>query len=201
MTNFEWHLLFLANTHTLFVLNIVCLDSPHQEQHLHMCRSPWVPLVAELCHYDLKLTTHHTCIKHTHHAQHKSWDLCFATSIISISSPTISATFPLPHLGDDVSFVESNNGRRCDLHPDGCGNSLVLERDDHGVGMELWLRMKVVDEMACYTIKPDGTDGCRISFLAKEYTAVDRRVRLNGVIVRTVKVLLPDNPNRMARRM
>lgn len=77
----------------------------------------------------------------------------------------------------------------------------MLERDDHGVGMELRLRMKVVDEMACYTIKPDGTDGCRVSFLAKEYTAVDRGVRLNGAIVRIVKVLLPDNPNRMARRL
>ena len=31
-----------------------------------MCRSPWVPLVAELCLYDLKLTKHHTHIKHTH---------------------------------------------------------------------------------------------------------------------------------------
>jgi hypothetical protein len=71
--------------------------------------------------------------------------LCFAASFISI-----------------VGFVESNNGCRCDLHPDGRGNSLVLERDGHGVGMELRLRMKVMDEMACYTIKSDGTDGCRV---------------------------------------
>jgi hypothetical protein len=113
----------------------------------------------------------------------------------------ISITFPPPHMRDDVGFVESTNGRRCDLHPDGCGNSLVLERDDHGVGMELRLRMKVVDEMACYTIKPDGTDGCRVSFLAKEYTAVDRGVRLNGAIVWNVNVLLPNNPNMMARRL
>ena len=71
-----------------------------------------------------------------------------------------------------MGFVEANNGRRCNLHPDGCGNSLVLERDEHGVGMELRLRMKVVDEMA--TIKLDGTDGCRVSFLAKEYVTGDR---------------------------
>jgi hypothetical protein len=66
-----------------------------------------------------------------------------------------------------VGFVESNNGCRCNLHPDECGTSLVPERDDHDVGMELRLRMKVVDEMACYTIKSDGTDGCRVSFLTK----------------------------------
>ena len=77
----------------------------------------------------------------------------------------------------------------------------MLERDDHGVGMELRSRMKVVDEMACYTIKPDGTDGCHVSFLVKEYATCDRGVRLNGAIVQIVKVFLPDNPNRMARRL
>ena len=114
----------------------------------------------------------------------------------------ISVAFPPPHLRVIiVGFVESNNGRRCNLHPDGCGNSLVLEREDHGVGMELRLRMKAIDEMACYTIKPDGTDGCRISFLAKEYASGDKGLRLNGAIVRIVEVFLPDNPNRTARRL
>jgi hypothetical protein len=108
--------------------------------------------------------------------------LCFAASFISI-----------------VGFVNSNNGCRCDLHPDGCGNYLVLERDDHGVGMELRLRMKVVDEMACYTFKPDGTDGCHNSFLVKKYVTGDRGVRLNGAIVQIVEVFLPNNPNRTAR--
>ena len=100
-----------------------------------------------------------------------------------------------------MGFVESNNGLRCNLHPDGCGNSLVLERDDHGIGMELRLRMKAVDEMACYTIKSDDPDGCRVSFLAKEYVASNRRVRSNGAIVQIVEVFLPNNPNRTARRL
>ena len=77
----------------------------------------------------------------------------------------------------------------------------MLGRDDHGVGMELWLRMKAVDDTACYTIKCDGTDGCRVAFLAKEYAAGDRGLRLNGAIVRIVDVFQPDNPNRMARRL
>ena len=81
----------------------------------------------------------------------------------------ISVAFPPPHLRVIiVGFVESSNGRRCNLHPDGCRNSLVLEGEDRGVGMELWLRMKVMDELARYTIKPDDTDGCHVSFLAKE---------------------------------
>ena len=75
----------------------------------------------------------------------------------------------------------------------------MLERDDHGVGMELRLRMKLVDKMACYTIKPDGTNGCRVSFLAKEDETGGRGVRLNEAIVWSVKVFLPDNPNRMVR--
>ena len=60
-----------------------------------------------------------------------------------------------------VGFIESSNGRKCDAHPDGCGNSLVLEREDNGVGMELRLRMKVADELACYVVRTNGTDGCR----------------------------------------
>ena len=55
--------------------------------------------------------------------------------------------------------------------------------------------------MACYTIKSDGTDGCRISFLAKEYAAGGRGLRLNGAIVWIVDVFLPDNPNKMVRRI
>jgi len=89
----------------------------------------------------------------------------------------------------------------CILHPDGCGNSLVLERADHGVGMELRLRMKVPNELACYTVRTDGTDGCRVSFVAKEYTAGEKGAKLNGAIVRIVDVFLPNNPNRTVRRL
>ena len=67
----------------------------------------------------------------------------------------------------------------------------MLERDDHSNGMELQLRMKVMDEMACYTIKTDGTDGCCVSFLAKEYMASDRGLRLNEVIVRIIDIFYP----------
>ena len=101
----------------------------------------------------------------------------------------ISVTFPPPQLHIIiVGLIESNNGRQCNVHPDGCGNSLVLERADNGVGMELRLRMKVPNELACYTIRRDGTDGCRVSFAAKEYAEGEKGAKLDGVIVWIVDV-------------
>jgi hypothetical protein len=58
----------------------------------------------------------------------------------------------------------------------------VVERFDNGVGMELRLRMKVADELACYVIKPDGTDGCHVAFATKEYAVGVNGLRLNGAI-------------------
>ena len=40
-----------------------------------------------------------------------------------------------------VGFLPDNNGRSCALHPFGCGNIVVLERADGGVGMLVRLRM------------------------------------------------------------
>jgi hypothetical protein len=108
----------------------------------------------------------------------------------------ISVSFPPPHLRIIlVGFIETNNGRRCNVHPDGCGNSLVIERADNGVGM------KVADELAAFVMKSDGTDGCRVAFAAKEYAAGENGLRLDGAIVRIVDVFLPNNPNRTARRL
>ena len=91
----------------------------------------------------------------------------------------ISITFPPPQLRIIiVGLIESNNGRHCDVHPDGCGNSLVLERTDNVVGVQLWLRMKVPNKLACYAIRRDGMDGCRVSFATKEYAAGEKGVKL-----------------------
>jgi hypothetical protein len=114
----------------------------------------------------------------------------------------ISVSFPPPDRCIIlVGFIETNNRRRCDSHPDGCGNSLVVERFDYGDGMELRLRMKVADKLACCVIKPNGTDGCRVAFAAKEYAVGENGLRLNGAIVRMVEVFLPDNPNITMRHL
>ena len=133
-------------------------------------------------------------ILHTHHTHRAKYDHSTRSrSMISVSF------LPPDHHIILVGFIETSNGRRCACHPDGCGNSLVVERIDNGVGMELRLWMKAADKLACYVMKPDGTDGCRVSFAAKEYAAGENGLWLDGAIVRIVDVFLPDNPNRTVR--
>ena len=58
-----------------------------------------------------------------------------------------------------VGFLPDGNGRSCGLHPFGCGNSLVLNWEDSGVGLYLRLRSFVHHKLACYTMNDDGSDG------------------------------------------
>jgi hypothetical protein len=78
---------------------------------------------------------------------------------------------------------------------------VVVERHDNGVGMELRLRMTEADDLVCYAMEPDSTDGCRFSFAAKEYVAGENGLRFDGATVRIVEMFLPDNPNRTMRRL
>ena len=65
-----------------------------------------------------------------------------------------------------VGFLPMENGRTCEVHPFGCGNSLVLNREDYGVGIVLWLWFVVRGELTYYTLRNDGTDGCGVCFAA-----------------------------------
>ena len=94
-----------------------------------------------------------------------------------------------------VGFLPCDNGRSCDLHPFGCGNILVLNREDGGVGMRLRLRMTAPHRLACYTINGDGTDACRVCFVAREVAAGGNAARLNGAVVRVVDVFTSDHEN------
>ncbi len=101
-----------------------------------------------------------------------------------------------------VGFLECSNGRSCELHPFGCGNSLVLNRADWGVGVRLRLRMtNAANELACYAIGRDGSDGCRVGFTAREYAAGGNGPRLDGAVVEIVSVFTPDSENRSMRRL
>jgi len=51
-------------------------------------------------------------------------------------------------------FFADSNGRHCAQHPFGCGNALVLNWDDMGVGLCLRLCSFVQNELACYTMMP-----------------------------------------------
>ncbi len=61
------------------------------------------------------------------------------------------------------------------------------------------LRMLVRDELACFAVNPEGSDGCRVAFAAREYTAGGNGRRSNGALVRLVAVYSPEHKNRMAR--
>ena len=100
-----------------------------------------------------------------------------------------------------VGFLPDNNGRSCALHPFGCGNIVVLQRGDGGVGMLLHVRMIVNNELACFSLNPDGSDGCCVAFAAREYAAGENGQRFDGALVRLVAVYSPDDENSTVRRL
>jgi hypothetical protein len=100
-----------------------------------------------------------------------------------------------------VGFLPNGNGRSCELHPFGYGNSLVVNRVDSGVGLCLRLHSFVRSKLAGYTINDDGFEGCRVCFSAREYAAEDNDRRLDGAIVKIVEVFTADHPNSTMHRL
>ena len=100
-----------------------------------------------------------------------------------------------------VGFLSDNNGQSCALHPFGCGNILVLQRGNGGEGMLLRVRMIVENELACFALNLDGSDGCRVAFAAREYAAGKNGRRFDGVLVRLVAVYSPEHENMTAQRL
>ncbi len=116
------------------------------------------------------------------------------------NTPQHSETCLINHGKDcSCSFLPDGNGRSCVLHPFGCGNILVLNQEDLGVGLHLRLCSLVRNELACYTINDDGSDGCRICFAAREYAVGENDYRLDGAIVKLTDVFMMDHENRSMR--
>ena len=82
------------------------------------------------------------------------------------------------------------------LHPFGCGNSLVLNREDNGVGMRLHFWMTAPHELACYTINCDGKDGCHVCFVVRDVSDGGNAAWLSGAVVCVVDVFTSDHKNR-----
>jgi hypothetical protein len=97
------------------------------------------------------------------------------------------------------SFFSDNNGRSCALNPFGCGNIVVLQHADGRVGIPLCLCGLVPNELACFVINPDGSDGCRIVFVAREYAGIENARWFAGALVHLVAVYLLEHENRMAQ--
>ena len=77
----------------------------------------------------------------------------------------------------------------------------MLNREDYGVGMLLRLRMMVRNELSCYTINSDGSDGCRVCFVAYEYAVGENGCRLDGTTICITDVFKSDNKNRLIPRL
>jgi hypothetical protein len=88
------------------------------------------------------------CTKNEH--ENLSGTAADGRAIISAADPPYCLLIIIVHL------IKCNNHNTCYLHPDGCMNTDVLERDDHGVGMLARLHMMVQNELACYAINTDG---------------------------------------------
>ena len=71
----------------------------------------------------------------------------------------------------------------------------MLNCPDCGVGIRLHLQMTVPNEIACYTINSNCSDGCCVCFVAREYAAEENRCRLDGYIVKIVQGYKLDDEN------
>ena len=100
-----------------------------------------------------------------------------------------------------VRFLPCDNGWSCELHPFECGNLLVLDREDYGMDMLLRLRMMVTNELSCYIINSDGSNGCHVCFVACEYAARENGRQLDGTTICITNVYKSDDENHLMRRL
>jgi hypothetical protein len=65
------------------------------------------------------------------------------------------------------------------------------------------LRMRLVDKthLAVYQVLPDGSDGCRVCFAAREFAVGARGQSLDGCMVMITEMVLPDDANSAKRHL
>ena len=126
----------------------------------------------------------------------------------AISCPTARKKMMFPSLPPPeqvvpiVGIVATDNGRTCDKHRFGCGNSLLLARPARGCGILLRLRKtSAPDELAACFVKRDGSDGCRVGFTPREHAVGARGSLLDGKLVRVFEVFTPEHPNSHCRAL
>jgi hypothetical protein len=100
-----------------------------------------------------------------------------------------------------VGFGHFDNGRSCEVHPGGCGDVLVLSKEDFGVGMLLRIHNSIPNELAVHVIKRDGTNGCRVGFAKREYATEENVQKYDGVTVRLVNVFTRYHENQYCRHL
>ena len=100
-----------------------------------------------------------------------------------------------------VGFLTTGNGRSCERHHYGCGDSWIYESPYHGVGMQICLQLVDGSHVDGCTVQVDGSDGCCVCFAGWEYAVGSSGVRLDGCVFRIRETVLPDNENSSKRAL
>lgn len=82
-----------------------------------------------------------------------------------------------------------------ELDPYRCGNILVLEGPNNGVGIILCLQVYMFKELAVYSINLDGSADCQVGFASREFSAGPNGKRFGRALVHLVVVFTVDNEN------
>ena len=101
-----------------------------------------------------------------------------------------------------VGVLLCDNGRSCNLQPFGCGNLLVLNRHDHGAGIchHIWMMM-FPNKLVCYIVNSNGSDGCHVWFVPRDYAAGENACRLDRRVIKIMQAYQSDNKNCSMRRL
>ncbi len=99
-----------------------------------------------------------------------------------------------------VGFLPDCHGCSCDTNPYGCRNAFI---ESVGNGVSRFVHLHLVDKtnLAVHEVQEDGTDGCCICFIAREYSCGPHAHKLDGVLLRITEVFLPDSENRSMRAL
>ena len=85
-----------------------------------------------------------------------------------------------------VSFLPDDHGYRCEVHPYRCGNTFI-EKEDSGVCSLVCLQSVEKTHLAGHEVQDDRSDGCRVCFVAREYTIGGNVHVLDGTVLRVTK--------------
>lgn len=105
-----------------------------------------------------------------------------------------------PDTVDIVGMMANNNGRNC-LQHNCCGETLILNAPNNGIGLKLRLRRtNRPNQLAAYVILPNGNDGCRVGFTKDSFAEAWIDV-FDGALVEVDEVYTTNSPISAHRRL
>eukprot|EP00956_Cyclotella_meneghiniana_P014565 scaffold21860_cov54-Cyclotella_meneghiniana.AAC.5 len=117
-----------------------------------------------------------------------------------MATATLHPPVPPQRLIHIVGFLSHTNGRTCADH-DRCGEALVINSPQLGVGMRLRLVCSAPNELAAYFILPDNSNGCRVGFAQRQYAAGNGAALYDGAVVSILEMYTAVHPNSSCRKL